>query len=214
MIKINLAGKAPRSFEGTNVGITAIAGGGGDLEMVSSSDLQKQGVLRLVGLLLGPMALFAFQSYNLPGKSAKLAQVQSELSRLESRNLLAKNAVDEYKKFKENETKLQAQISTIDGLRKDRQNEVQLLDLIQKQIPEKMWLSKLEIREGKINFQGVAYTDSELTGFMEALSRSPLISKVNLIKSTEQTSGSLIVKKFDIECALSLLQGGKKEGEI
>ena len=201
MIKINLASKSQAIADATRM--TSMNTEEGE-QLIDQQDLQKQGLFRLVVMFVGPLSLMAYQNYNIPQKRNTLRAAQSQLSQLEQKNNSAKTAVEETKKFRELESKLQSQIQTIDNLRQERFNEVKLLDWVQQQMPEKLWLTRIEMKDQRMDFQGIAETDAELTAFMDILGRSPLIASVNLIKSTEQQSGPLIIKKFEIQCALKV----------
>lgn len=198
MIRINLASRSQAIADATRM--TAISADGG--EFLDQQDLQKQGAIRIFMILIGPLCLFAYQNYSIPQKKAAIRTATNQLAEIEKKNNAAKSAVEETKKFRELETRLQNQIQTIDNLRQERLNEVKLLDWVQKNIPEKLWLGRVDVKENRMDFQGSAETDAELTAFMDILSRHELIATVNLIKSSEQQSGPLIIKKFEIQCGL------------
>ncbi|MEI7973033.1 MAG: PilN domain-containing protein, partial [Bdellovibrio sp.] len=181
---------------------TSIAADMGD--SIGQQDLQKQGLFRLLLLLLGPLALIGMERMIIPQKTSQLRRSQAQLAELEAKNIAAKSALGETKKFKDLEAKIQNQIQTIEGLRKKRLNEVKLLSAIQEEIPEKLWLSKLEIRSDQLILQGTSATDAEMTSFMDNLSKQSLISSVDLIKSSEGQISNVIVKKFEIRCGIRL----------
>lgn len=195
MIKINLISKGG-----------VIAGGpASSVEMsfdAGSADIQKHGVIRLFIILLGPLALYIWQNQNLPLKNATVSQKQTILNELIKKNESAKSAVEEIKKYKTDEAKLKEQINTIESLRKDRMREVRILDLIQREMPERMWLGKIEMRDNKISIGGYAAADSELTQFMDTLSRSVFMQDVNLVKTTEKLIDGAVLKEFSISAGL------------
>jgi type IV pilus assembly protein PilN len=193
MIKINLIGKGGA--------ISAPAGGNPDIDMAmdaTGGDIQKQGLIRLFIILLGPLALFLWQQQNLPGKAVVIAAKQRQLNELITKNANAKAAVEEIKKFKADQARLQEQINTIESLRKDRMREVRILDLVQREMPERMWLSKIEVKESKISVSGFAATDSELTQLMDVLTKSVFLSEVNLIHTNEKVIEGATLKEFAI----------------
>jgi type IV pilus assembly protein PilN len=199
MIKINLAGKG---------GVKAIAGGSdADMAMDGGSDVQKQGLIRLVIILLGPLALFLWQQQSLPVKSVAIGIKQRQLNELIAKNNNAKAAVDEIKKFKADQAKLQEQINTIESLRQDRMREVRILDLIQREMPERMWLAKIEVKDGKISISGFAATDTELTQLMDSLTKSVYMTEVNLIRTNEKIVEGSILKEFAISANLRKTEG-------
>lgn len=206
MIKINLA----KEFMPKKRGL--FGGGGGEPRMDSlesleasneESDLKKALIVRLVMLLIGPIGLFIYQDQNLPPKIAENTKLSAELATLTDKNLKAAASVSEIKKFEKEEEKLKAQITVIENLQKDRLKEVRVLDYVQREIPERVWLSKMNLNEGKMSIEGLATGDSELTNFMDGLQGSAYLKDVSLIRSNEvNTPETGVVRKFEISCLL------------
>lgn len=197
MIRVNLGKSVPLATTG-----------GGDLdglELVSDSgspDVQKQGAIRLVIIALFPLALYFHETQKIPELQAKLASKNSVLQSLTEKNLKAQGAVEEIKKFKEDQARLQKQIDTLEGLQKERLREVKILDNLQKDIPEKLWLSRLEFQDAKLMITGLTTNDTELTSFMESLSKSVFLKDVNLVKSSEEQAERGFLKRFEIVCTI------------
>lgn len=199
MIRINLAKGKKISSSASSGGAAMAAGGAGG----SSSDIQRQGLLRLVIIAILPLALYAYETQNIPELQAKLNSKNNLLQSLTDKNNQAKAAVEEIKKFKEDQTQLQKQISTLEGLRRERLREVKILDGIQKDMPEKLWLTKVVFDKSKIVLSGLTVGDLELSTFMEQLSRSIFLKKVNLIRSSDMpVTQGLQTKSFEINCEL------------
>jgi len=194
VIKINLATKGGSSGAAVDVVEASF-----DL---GSSEIQKQGLIKLFIILLGPLGLLVWQNQNLPAKQMAVNQKQKILNELTRKNESAKSAVEEIKKYKADEARLREQIKTIEGLRADRMREVRILDLIQREIPERMWLAKIEMKENKMNISGFAAADAELTQFMDTLSGSTFLQEVNLVKIAEKSIDSTFIKEFTISAAV------------
>lgn len=178
-----------------------MAGGFGDA-MGGDKDIQKQGAIRLFVLLLVPLAIYLYEMQAIPQLQRKLQSRRGVLTGLKTKNTQAKSAVDEIAKFKEDQTKLQKQIDTLEGLRKERLKEVKILDNLQKDIPDKVWLTKIDLQASKLVLSGLATADAELTTFMENLSRSVFLREVNLVRSSETPSDNGVLKRFEISAAL------------
>lgn len=207
MIKINLA----KEFMPKKKGFFGGGGGAPKLESLDAfasegnqdSELKKALVLRLVLLLMGPILLFLFEEQNLPPKKVRLGQMNNALAELQKTNADAAAAVSEIKKFEKEEEKLKAQILIIENLQKDRLKEVRVMDYIQREIPEKVWLSRMGLNDGKMAIEGLATGDSELTNFMDGLQGSAYLRDVSLIRSNEVTTPDAgVVRKFEISCML------------
>ncbi len=196
MIRVNLAKSLP------------VGGGGGALEAagdgieMGGTDIQRQGVLRLIILAIVPLALYGYEFQSLPELRSRLSSKNTVLRSLQAQNDKAKGAVDEITKFKEDQARLQRQIDTLEGLQKDRLREVKILDNLQKDIPEKVWLTKLEFNDGNVKIAGAATVDSEISNFMDNLQKSVFLRDVKLGKSADEPSDRGILKVFEIFCAI------------
>jgi type IV pilus assembly protein PilN len=206
MIRINLMSSqiAPSSMEG--------AEGFADFEQ-DASQVEKQGALRLVMILILPLALILYENQNLPDLKTQLRNQNKRMQELTKKNQEAKSAVEEIAKFKEDQTRLQNQIDTLESLQKERLREVKILDNIQRDIPKKVWLSRVEFKEGNIMIAGSASTDLELTLFMENLSRSVFLQNVDLVKSVDVTGDASGLKQFEIVCRIDRPQFIKAEAK-
>lgn len=216
MIRINLlASSAGGGVTGLTVGVSA-----------EEKEIQRQGGIRLLVILLFPIAIYAYEYINIPELNARLHSKQNVLDDLKKKNDQAKTAVEEIKNFNEEKNKLQKQIDALDALRKDRQKEVKILDSIQKDIPEKVWLTRIEMKEkekdpsgkdtpngNKLIIDGMATADQELTSFMETLSKSVFYKSVNLIRSQELQSDKGILKTFQISCDIDRDLGNGNNGQ-
>jgi len=191
MIRINLA---------SSIGGTAAASPtSGELP---ASDIQRQGAIRLVIIMLVPFAMYAYELQSLPDLRSRLESKRTVLQTLTEKNEQAKTAVEEIKKFKEDQSRLQRQIDTLEGLRKERLREVKILDNLQKDIPSKVWLTRIDLQASKLAISGLTAADTELSIFMEGLSKSIFLKQVNLVRSSEVSSETGTTKAFDISCDL------------
>ena len=175
---------------------------------MSEGEIRKQAITRLVLLLLFPMGLWAWEMQSLPGKKASMASLQDQLSQLVAVNENAKRALENIKTYEAKQKVLKTQIEMVESLRRDRFQEVKVLDTIQKITPSKVWLQKIDFSFGKISIIGYAMTDIALTSFLDAMARSSFLKDVSLIRSNEQAEEStgLTVKRFEVSCGMEIGQ--------
>jgi len=195
VIKVNLAN---RIKGGAKPGEEAIET---EMDAPSGSE-QAAGLGKLVLILAGAIGLFIFERIEIPKKQQTLRARQGELSKLQDLNTKAKSAVEEVKKYKTERTLLEEQINTIEGLRRDRMREVRILDLLQREIPDKMWFTRIDVRDQRITISGFASSDNDLTQFMDVLGRSQVLQNVNLVKVSESIQENTILKDFTISAQL------------
>lgn len=200
MIKINLAKQSPVRKKEKN---KAPAGEVTNEVSIIDSELKRGLAVRMVILFIFPVVLFVYQDSVIPEKAATLTKMNRELDELTRKNRDAQAAVEEIKKFEKDQEKLQAQTNTLIALSKDRIKEVRVLDYIQREIPAKVWLTRMDMADGRIQIAGMATADTELTTFMETLQRSAYLKDVNLVKSDDSAVQDIgVVKKFEISCQL------------
>lgn len=190
MIKINLVSNGAPSAIGAD-------GAGDDLK-----DLQKKGAMNLLIILAGPLALFGYDYVKIPELQSQVRRATTELNKLKEENAKAKNALAEKQKFEEDRLKLQTQIRSIESLSADRIKEVRLLDSIQRDLPQKVWLTRIEIKDDRLSLQGLAISDLDLTSLMEVLSQSVFLKEVRLVRSAEQASPQGVLKTYQVTATL------------
>ncbi len=199
MIKVNLAKQVTSRKKEKN---KAVSGEVNEISMVEA-ELKRGLLVRFVILLIFPAALWVYQDSVIPEKMAVVSKMNKELDDLTKKNREAQAAVEEIKKFEKDQDKLQQQTNTLIGLSRDRIKEVRVLDYIQREIPAKVWLTRMDLTEGRLQISGMASADTELTTFMETLQRSAYLKDVNLVRSDDATIPDLgVVKRFEISCAL------------
>lgn len=193
MIKINLANGAAN--------FAAAPGISGDI-IFTPAELQKQALLRLVLIAIFPLALWGYQNATVPELLQKRADEQRRLTDLQTFNAQSEKSVQEIKRFKEDEARIQNRINQIDLLSKNRFREIKVLDLVQQVIPEKVWLTKVDMNDGRVVIGGYAMTDYDISGFMESLAKSVYFIDVNLLNSNETLYDGLTIKVFEIACSM------------
>lgn len=195
MIRINLSPTSSRQKAGK-------ASGSG-LELAGGvNEVQRQGAMKLLLVLLPSVALYFYGDMVVSEKTKALRSKQEYLNSLNVKIEQAKGVVDEIKKFKEDKARLEIQISTIESLTKERLREVKILDAIQSDIPQKTWLTKVEVRNDLLTLTGYAAADADTTNFMEKLSNSIHLKDVNLVKSEENQVAGGYIKRFEISSGI------------
>ena len=194
MIKINLSkGAAPVAGSGS-VGI----------ESANEQQLVRQGGIKLAVLLLGPLLLWVYQNQILlPDKLNELNAKSKQLNDLRTKNEKAKSSVAEMKKFEESKAKLQTQIDSIELLRRQRMREVRVLDLLQREIPERIWLTKLDVNGDKMTVKGIAANKNDIASFMDSVTKSALTGEVALVGSNEKVLEGNTLNEFIFSCNLN-----------
>lgn len=200
MIRINLANS--RSMAGIAAGSGDVVPGG-----AVSEQTRRDALTKLLVILLFPAGLYFYEQQNIPSIRGELSRQQRLLTDLQAFNAKAEGSVNEIKKIKEDEKKIQSRISALEKIAKDRFREVKIMDLFQQVIPEKVWLTRVDIKDGKVLLAGLSTSDIDISTFMESLSKSVFLQEVVLVSSSEHIQNGMTLKKFEISSILDSTGG-------
>lgn len=212
MIKVNLAKKGMAAKKSGGLGGFSLGGGGGvDIgiadELAAGENTNRTLLTNIVLMLIGVAALYIYEQTNIPPLRSSAASLRRQLDEVKKKNREAENVVKEIARFESEQSVLQGQINAIEAIKRDRLREVRVLDYIQREIPEKVWLQRMDLSQGRLVIAGYATADSELTTFMEGLQRSAYLKEVQLVRSTEAQVAEIgNVKRFEIVCNMDRAQ--------
>lgn len=201
MIKINLVSAASTSVSASDSasgGLGNIFGGGGS--GIASDYAAKEALKRLFLIMLGPIALILYENQNIPEKMADLNSKRRVLQELTVYNSKNANSVAEIKKFKEDEALIEDRISELKRISENRVQEIKIMDIIQSNIPEQVWLTELNIQRDVATLKGMSISEADVTSFQEALSQQKLIKDIKLVRSDRVTKEGVDLRKFEIDC--------------
>lgn len=116
---------------------------------------------------------WGFFTYRLSSVREENRLLQAEIDRLAAD--VAK--VDEMEKFK---AELERKLSVIEDLRKKKSGPVRMLDEMASAAPEKLFVTKLEEKDGEVRITGVSVSNDVISQFLRALDASPYFDQVFL----------------------------------
>ena len=201
MIKINLVPTATNSAHTAGFspgGLGSIFSTGG--RAGGSDEAAKEALKRLFLIFLGPISLFVYENQNIPDKMAELNSKSVALQELTAYNSKNANSVAEIKKFKEDEALIEDRISELKRISENRVQEIKIMDIIQSNIPEQVWLTSLNIQKDVVVIRGLSIAEAEVTSFQEALSQQKIIKDIKLLRSERLRKENLDLRQFEIEC--------------
>ncbi len=151
--------------------------------------------------LMFVIGLFIYESINIPKLKSQLEEETQKLNQLAEYNNKASLAVAEIKKQLEHKTLIEKQIASLDGLSKVRLKYIKVLDLIQTHLPEKLWFLNLKAKESSLDVTGLAFSENEITSFLDTMGKSIYFSDVSMQSSedvVDQSAKQNKYKKFNI----------------
>jgi Tfp pilus assembly protein PilN len=191
MIRINLAISSAES------GGPALAAGD-----VGDKVLRQQGLSKLAMILLFPLALYAYEFITIPELQSSLSRVRSELSTVQAVNVSAVKARENLRKFLQDKETLQKLITSLESLKSDRLQEVKVLDLLQREIPEKTWLTNVEFKSAALKIEGLSAQRGDINNFVEALSQSIFLSNVIMTNTREVSDARGVFFSFIVTASI------------
>jgi len=102
--------------------------------------------------------------------------------------------IGEVKSIRQQQQDLQEKLTVLEQLKKARTGPVRMLDELATITPRRLWLRKLQEKDGKVSFDGTASTIDDVSTFMGALSGSKYFGGVELKK----TEAKLLASKFHV----------------
>jgi type IV pilus assembly protein PilN len=106
--------------------------------------------------------------------------------------------IGEVKSIREQQQALQDKLDVLDKLKQGRTGPVRMLDELATITPKRLWLQKMEEKDGKVTFTGTAASIDDVSQYMTALKGSRYFADVELKKTTGKAAGGFQVVEFDI----------------
>ncbi len=142
--------------------------------------------------------------------------LNSKVSRLENEKVLANKelaslkeqvkVVENYEKDKKN---FEEKISVIEQLKKNQTGPVIMLDEISKNIPERVWLTKITESGGKLSIEGNAISNTDLASFINNLKNTKGFSNVELTESKGAVEANIPIYTFKMQCDFKAVMGAE-----
>ena len=187
MIKINLVreGRAVRGA-GAAPAATAVASTG-----AGASNLNN--ILIVAMLVLGGVLALGYWFYmqrQLDERKEVVKQKTDEAKKLEA---IIKE-VEDYQKRKDS---LQQRIDLINQLKQNQKGPVRIMDQISRDLPDLVWLDRLEITGGRIVLSGRGLNPNAIALFVENVKNDPYFEEPQL-GTMAQVSSAPVVYSFDM----------------
>lgn len=206
MIKINLLKNSLKSVKAKTIPMTGPAGE----EILDPKKIQTLGLGKLILLVLPVAGLYLYSSQVvIPELEQKVRQEEQKLSEVKQKNEENRKKIETVDSLKKQKAQFEIKNTSLEKFKLNRLKPVKIFDAIQKSIPEKVWLSRLDIKEENLSISGTAITDADLTVFMDALAKTHFMKEVNLVRSGEITAprGGLF-RSFQVAIVIDLQKLG------
>ena len=134
---------------------------------------------RLAVLLIGPLGFYFYENAQIPEYKNQILQLSAKIADLKQFNDKKKGLAEEIKKYEEDQTKLNAQMNFMRKVSNEKVNELKLFLYLQRNIPDSVWINKLELKGTDLALNAESDVPSEITKFLEVLSTAPFLTAVS-----------------------------------
>lgn len=191
MIKINLVreGRAVRGAGAPAAMAVATAGPGS----ANLNNILVLGLLVLAGVAAGGYWFMTKQ--RLAERVAERDQKQKEADALE-------HIIKEVEDFQKRKDSLQQRIDLINQLKQNQKGPVRIMDQISRDLPDLVWLDRLEIVGGQINITGRGLNPNAIALFVLNIKNDPYFEEPQL-GTMAQVSTAPVVYSFDMSFGFS-----------
>jgi type IV pilus assembly protein PilN len=119
--------------------------------------------------------------------SRESAQLDTELAAAQQESTRLRSMLAEVQRFEAQREQLRQRVALITQLRSGQNIPVQLLDHISRSLPDMLWLTTMEQKEGQVTIEGRSTTLIALSDFVGNLGNSPLLHKpIEIVDSQVQ----------------------------
>ena len=192
MIKINLVreGRAVRGA-GAAPAATAVAAAGTGASNINN--ILVVGLL-LLGALAGGAYWFIYKG-RLADRQEIVRQRSDEAQKLEA-------IIKEVEDYQARKDSLQKRIDLINQLKQNQKGPVRIMDQISRDLPDLVWLDRMEINAGSISLSGRGLNPNAIALFVENVKNDPYFEEPQL-GTMAQISAAPVVYSFDMTFGFS-----------
>lgn len=191
MIKINLVreGRAVRGAGAAPAAVSVAAAPG-------TSNINNILIIGL--LLLGALAAGGYWFY-LRGELENRREIAAE-RRIQAQKLEA--IIKEVEDYQRRKDSLQQRIDLINQLKQNQKGPVRIMDQISRDLPDLVWLDRMEINAGRITLSGRGLNPNAVALFVENVKNDPYFEEPQL-GTLAQISTEPVVYSFDMNFGFS-----------
>jgi type IV pilus assembly protein PilN len=131
-------------------------------------------------------------------KNGALVELEGKLASTKAEIVKLDKIIGQVKEIKSDQELLKKKLETLDKLKAGRVGPVRMLDQLSEIIPRRLWLRKMDEKEGKVTFSGSASSIDEVSQFISKLKESKYFENVELKSATAKLQGSFKIVEFEI----------------
>jgi type IV pilus assembly protein PilN len=170
----------------------------------------RQLALVLVGALIGSMLLSGAVHWkvrhDISSTRALTVATQKEIDRFEPQ-------LKQVEEFKKTKAEIEQKLDVIQGLNEARSGPVHMLDELATLTPDRIWISKVSVHNGRMLMEGMSLDNELVALFLTALEESPYFKSVELVETQAKEKDGFRLNAFEVSAVLTAPGAEKRAAE-
>lgn len=138
-------------------------------------------------------AAYSYIAGEVEARQERIDQKKAEISQLMKK-------IGEVNQFKKRQQALRAKLDVLDQLKAARVGPVYILDALYRSLPDKLWLTKLQLGSNTANISGIGINEETVALFMKNLEASAFFEGVELKVTKQIVQDNIKFQQFDLSC--------------
>jgi type IV pilus assembly protein PilN len=160
----------------------------------------RQFAAALVAALVGTIALTGLVHWKL---MADHASVKKSVARTHAEIDRYGPQLEQVEKYRTAKAEIEQKLAVIQTLQEARSGPVHILDELATHIPDRLWITKLDLRDSKMHVQGMSLDNELVALFLTALNDSGYFKGVELVQTRAQTRDGYKLNAFEISAIVT-----------
>jgi type IV pilus assembly protein PilN len=150
----------------------------------------------LVGSVLLSSAIHWKVRHDIASAREAAVTTQKEIDRFEPQ-------LKQVEEFKKTKSEIEQKLDVIRGLHEARSGPVHMLDELATHTPDRIWISKLAVQNGRMLMEGMSLDNELVALFLTALEESPYFKNVELVETQAKEKDGFRLNAFEVSALLT-----------
>ena len=138
-------------------------------------------------------AAYTYVAGEVEARQERIDQKNAEISQLLKK-------IGEVNQFKKRQEALRAKLDVLEQLKAARVGPLYILDALYEALPDKLWLTKLQMGSGRASISGIGVNEETVALFMKNLEASDFFAGVELKVTKQIVQDQIKFQQFDLTC--------------
>jgi type IV pilus assembly protein PilN len=144
---------------------------------------------------------------------ADVSGVEDSLVELQKEIDAFKPQLEQVERYRATKQAIEAKLSVIDRLERSRSGPVHMLSELSRHAPERLWLTGLEAKAGRMKVTGMSLDNELVALLMTALGDSPYFEDIELEETQAKEVDGLRLNEFEVSAAMRTPGDEDKDGK-